>query len=346
MTKSKKSKRQQQQHLHNQQQQHQQKVNLLEDQAPELGSLKGDFNWGTILDEIFDGSNAGSSVNSSLSMSLTPTPSVSRKKASGAPVTTTLIRSNEGIFSDIMLSSEMDIARSHESRSIRNGLPTNNSDTRRATLRSPPLQLMMSSSSTDWIKSEKIDVDHIDPSLFVNDKHADGLQQEPRQNGEPLHTPTLTEVELDLCGFLKDVEALDLTVTGKQIEPPENWEPIERILCEKQEENLGIEFPSSSNDQYLTRSPMSSLNTDENSPRGQSKKKKSRRRPGSASSGNDSTNTSPRRITVVTSSTYLPRCGSIPQKNNYNGQVHPWQELKTATDTIESLLGPSFDNVA
>ncbi|XP_039272091.2 uncharacterized protein LOC120346425 [Styela clava] len=314
IAKSKKSKQQQQQQQL--QQPKAEKINLFEDQAPELGYLKGEFTFTSILEEMrLNGSHCGSSVNSSLSLPNTPNLAASRKSRGNAPTSATMT-SNESLFTDVMLPIDPSLLLTSSGGSVH--IPN-----------SSPLNLDM-----DTVPHDLID------DFFNTDKHARAsIESLGRRRGTALNTPTF---ELDPnddfdIGISKSVEALDLTVTGSKIEPPDGWIPdpttLDLVLGEKQD-NFGLTELDLGVGAY-DFSDFCDIN-DENSPRG--KKKKARRRPGSASSGTGSTNTSPRRPANHLS---MP-----PQlKTSSRASSHTWQETKTATDTIQSILGTEFDDL-
>lgn len=314
IAKSKKSKQQQQQAG---------KINLFEDQAPELGSLKGEFTFTNILEEMrLNSSHGGSSVNSSLSLPNTPNLAASRRSRGNAPVpsTSAATTSNDGLFTDVMLPIDPSL------------LLTSSGGSGHIPRLSSPLNLDV----------DTVPHDLIDEFFNTTDKHVRAsMESIGKRRGTALNTPTF---ELDSDDFdlnlSKSVEALDLTVTGSKIEPPDGWIPdpttLEMVLGEKQD-NFGLSELDLGVGAY-DFSDICDIN-DENSPRG--KKKKGRRRPGSASSGAGSTTTSPRRQTPANHLSMPPQ----QLKNFSRSSSHPWQETKNATDTIQSILGPGFEDL-
>lgn len=324
---SHKKSRQQQTHLHPHAPQRFHNNNPLADQTPEVGSLKGEFTFTTILEDMrLDGSLGGSSVNSSLSLPATPVLANNRRQTTHpvtgssivVPAVSTTASASESMLTDVMLPIDPSLMINSSGGGVIVPELCN------ARLPSP-LDRETRDILDEFLNTEKLTRSSLE-SLGR------------RRNGATLNTPTL-ELEANEEELSKNVEALDLTVTGSKIERPEGWNPEDSLdfLLGEQVDNFTLD----ENDLDVgALSFFENCDTnDENSPRG--RKKKGRRRPGSSSSGTGSI-TSPRRQTP---SSYLALTPQLQNqlRNSRSSTSSLWQESAAATDTIQSLLGDDFD---
>ena len=227
--------------------------NLLQEEAPELGSLKGDFNWNTIFDEFFGTADGA--------LSVTPTSMASRPSTNESRGTAG--QSTEDLTSAAMLSLDM--------------------------LSLPDLPEPMATSGDENVSSSNVtsqaqtvptsswQVFNKNPEVF--NKNGNNESNQAKDSASAGDLPLLEECDLlfpdatdsdsdILSGFLKNVDDLDLTITGTQIAPPEDWIPVspdlEAILCETQNDesqtSSGVDVdsllltpsPPTNPDQYLS----------------------------------------------------------------------------------------------
>lgn len=292
-------------------------VNDLQDQAPELGSLKGDYSWMKLLsDDFADNENeAKSKANAK-----------TKSNRSQANNNSHIV---DDFLSDVMLTSEITDPRhiNTHNENDENICSTINSS-HHETIEE---EVISSLSPSEWMKADNSIEDLTLSSIFGSNPKTNIFSDTSNAltpNDNNMEEPSYQEYALDndesLDGFLKDVDSLDLTVTGKQIEPPAQWVPVgvslDSILCEKQDDNLGLSDLSSINENNVF-SPSNSFISPSNSNR--SNKRMPR------NNGNRRSNASKETQSNVNQGTRMQYFSSFPL---------PHQELKSATDTIESLL--------
>ena len=183
--------------------------NLLQEEAPELGSLKGDFNWNSVFDEFF-GTN-------DTQLSVTPTSLPSR--SSTREVSYATGRYSDDVVSGSLLAHDM---------LLLPDLPQTNIDTKATSFK--PLRR-----SASWRSPNDCTLHPGTP-----------LQPPPSlvQHVPPKHQSS-NLAEESIQGFLKEVEELDLSVTEKRSEPTNSWIPqcaeLDEILRENQQSDLRME---------------------------------------------------------------------------------------------------------
>ena len=198
--------------------------NLLQEEAPELGSLKGEFNWNTIFDEFFGSTEAAISVTPT---SLASRPSTNESRGATGQSTedltaNTLLSLDMLSLPDLPEPSEID---ENNTTSLPNASQTSQTPSWPHTSKNGP-----------HIKQESNKIHDIKTPSVVCDL--------PLLEDCDLLFPA-TEIDSDLdsiSGLLKNGDNLDLTVTGTQIAPPADWIPVspdlEAILRETQNDDF------------------------------------------------------------------------------------------------------------
>ena len=217
--------------------------NLLQEEAPELGSLKGDFNWSTIFDEFFGATEAA--------LSITPTSLASRPSTNeGNESRDANVHVNDDVTNGTLLALDM--------------------------LSLPDLPEPATNDENHEIPATFQESNNVLPWQVISDTTAVNLddkdqkiEEKPAPPGsKPLELPTFQDCNLFLSeSEAPDIESLnvddiDLTITGKQISPPEEWIPVspdlESILCETQNDEIIFQHPSETLDVdslFLLNSP-------------------------------------------------------------------------------------------
>lgn len=203
--------------------------NLLQEEAPELGSLKGDFNWNTIFDEVFGATEAA--------LSVTPTSLASRPSTNeGNESREITSRLTDDVTNGTLLALDMlslpDIPEPE--------INDENHDT--------PSALLDANKETSWqIKSES-------RNIYPEEKMHVTTKPFPLPISKQIELPTLEDCDLFFPESNEpemdslNIDDIDLTITGKQIAPPEEWIPVspdlEAILCETQNDEVLLQHPS------------------------------------------------------------------------------------------------------
>lgn len=180
------------------------KQDLLQEQAPELGSLKGDYNWNSVFDDFFGPSNTEVARATGLAVTKSSTATVP------SDIITNLMGNNGPgpiqPLGTLILQGDNVEELNNENKFSTTG-QNNNFDETDAWNRSDNEKEIFAYCNPDY---SALSLDQI------ND-------------------------EKDMDNLI-DVGDIDLTITGRQIEPPAEWVPvsgdIDAILCEKQDHNL------------------------------------------------------------------------------------------------------------
>ncbi|XP_076801422.1 uncharacterized protein LOC143445910 [Clavelina lepadiformis] len=279
--------------------------NLLQEQAPELGSLKGDFNWNSIFEEFF--------TNQEAQLCVTPTSMASRSSCHDE---VDII----GQFSDDVTSGAF---LAHDEIILPHLPKTTVNDENQDVLASYTTSGGNNSNSS-WNTSNDRDFSSTAKDDVQGDKPV--VSSDPQLGSDLKHE--FENVEKDdfdtIDGFLKDVGELDLTITGRQIEPPPEWvtecPDLDAILCEKQNDIL-FENMADVNLDPIFHPLQSNDPDDQNSPRSRNNGRgRKNKRSGASSHRNQDSPLAP-----------------ITQHSR-----RPWQEVKDATEAIENILSSSF----
>ena len=203
--------------------------NLLQEEAPELGSLKGDFNWNTIFDEFFGATEAA--------LSVTPTSLASRPSTNeGADSRDTIGQITDDVAAGALLALDM--------LSLPD-LPEPGSNDENHEKSGTAAKAENGKKGENTLRSQ------VEPKQEQIVKLTDKISSDSSGGGDLpiledcdfLFPDSSTESDFEsVNGFLKNVDNLDLTVTGTQIAPPPEWVPVspelETILCETQNDEI------------------------------------------------------------------------------------------------------------
>jgi len=188
--------------------------NLLQEQAPELGSLKGDFNWNSIFDDFF-GATEGA-------LSITPT-SLSSTTTASTPSNLDSGRSSISKVTSI-----------HHTGSVSWSESKVNDENQDASLSC----LIDQTVESPWSLLH----DDLTPLCKPPSPPEHAAGQSSSADDFFIEGPGEPQDRKAKQTFFEDVCDIDLTITGKHISPPEGWTPVTAdlsdILCEKHDENL------------------------------------------------------------------------------------------------------------